>query len=278
MPNAYEITYLRNVVMYKKDRWRGVRTLLCKKDLASAVARGLHDQPYPLITGGYTPRCYQVKIEYEPQGVEDTAMLIAYYQTRPIPGEIDVVTRTTTQAVKREFDVDGYQIIGPHSAKHPMEWQVVNGTPIRLETRAEYRIDTAIYRSNYSESTLHGLVGTVNNAPFSIRGYVLGQRLVMRGYTLTDEYNNIDPMPISYFIGHNPYGWNSELQVQKGSWIVEEVPVYRAGVNQGTYRSVSVFKPGKDYFSGSSVKDTPVEYRKQYPTANWNVIPDSSQW
>lgn len=273
----YEVEGFKTLDQTDKDQWFGTRAWLCDASEVSTLSRMLWDNPFPSMTGDFTPRVYNTKAKYHPADVPGAALVVAYYRTKLIPGKAIIRTRGSYRPRRAIVDLDDKIIEGPESAwigtKMP-EWTVVKGNNIYLETNCEFEVRTAIARSDYSDEAINSIRGTVNNSRFNIRGYCDVGTLLFKSFESIDRYQQ-DPIEITYLFGYEVNGWNNSVESQLGHWALEQKLVYDStGTSTGTNRTVKVFHPGYD----TNGSQTSPEKRRLFYAENWNAIKDSSTW
>lgn len=278
----YEVnTGVKALDQVEKDEWTGVRAWLCNDSEVSTLSRLLWDNPFPSLTGIFTPRVYKTAARYEPYGVPGAALVVAYYHTKPIPGKAIIYTSMSLDAKKTLVDRAGRIIQGPLektnvSTSLPMTyWRIYGGDNTIYDGRCRFRVVTAIYRNDYSDEALWYIRGTVNAAPFDLAGRKPPETLLFMGYSSTDRYRQ-EPIDIEYIFDYDPAGWNTQLYSRLGSWMTERQPDYDAlGIATGSTSKVLVFRPGWD---SKNNKKTEPELREPHIAANWNAILNNSTW
>ncbi len=277
----YEVNQGKALDQVDRDEWTGIRAWLCNDSEVSTLSRLLWDNLFPSLTGIFTPRVYKTSAHYEPYGVPGTALVVAYYHTKPIPGKAIIYTSMSPVATKVLVDRKRNIIRGPlgkinSSTSLPMtEWRIYQGDNTVYDGRCQFRVVTAIYRDDYSDEALWSIRGTVNGAPFDLAGRKPPETLLFMGYSSTDRYRQ-EPIDIEYIFDYDPAGWNTHLYSQLGSWMIEKQPDYDAlGIATGSTSKVLVFRPGWD---SKTSKKTEPELREPHIAANWNAILNNSTW
>ncbi len=175
------------------DKWSGVRSLVCPKAQAAALASSLYKQSWPEATGGTVPTCYDYDIIYAPYpaGRSDLALVEAYYSTpgfEVLPAghaRLDTFIKERMVVLRRDA-ITGKLVSGREQAPDGVNTNgamVIQGDNRILEYTTVYVLNARFLKGKIPYDQIADNKGHLNNIGFTKPKAARGE-LLLRGASI----------------------------------------------------------------------------------------------